>query len=131
MILISPKEMGVASPGDGDLDLDCDNLVISGLLVLDNELSLELSGGIGAWSRPGEPPVAVVPAVADLIENVRGCLVVELPGDDTSRAYRERYIETLRQWEADATPLRLLGAPGRAGVLMEDALKWVVIPRSQ
>jgi hypothetical protein len=128
--MYTPQQMGFASPGDLDLDFDVDNLTIFNLVVLDDELSFEIRGGFGSWSKYHDEPVAEVPASEDLVEEVTGSVIVGLPTDNERSEYRDWYVGRLRHWESRGTQLRLLSSPGRPSTLMEDQENWVVIPRS-
>ena len=125
-----PQDLGFAGPGDADLDFDVDNLTITALIVGDEDVAVDLAGGLGSWSQPNEGPVAAVPAASDLIERVSVEVTVGLPLS-LDVAYRKRYVAILRKWEVEGTLLRLLGTPDRPSTLMEDAEIWLVVPRSK
>lgn len=126
----TPQEFGFAAPGESDLDFDVDNLTLTSLVVLDEELCFELRGGVGAWAQSGDVPVAEVPAAEELVNDVTCEVALELPLS-LGTTYREWYLARLRRWEDDQTLLRLVSAPGRPSTLMEDTDSWVVIPRAR
>jgi hypothetical protein len=116
----------VAQPGDPDLDLDIDNVAIESVVRLGYEFMIRISGGFGRWVsddgteavfEPGNPKSGVKSGNLDFgMPSASEQLLVE---------YEKRFD----RWYAQATPLRLCGAPGRMFTLIEDSSSWVPLPR--
>lgn len=119
----------VAKPGDSDLELDLDNITLGRLDIEDLHFKLEFVGGFGTFLeadsavqvdiQPGESAVAA--GIGEIEFEFEGLHEVDLT---TLASYKEKLLA----WQQQATPLRLLYAPSKQGLLMEDYNSFLVLP---
>lgn len=119
----------VAKPGDPDLDYDLDGVTITAVIAADEprELLVRTIGGYGWWIDtatgervdfpPGDPDACVR-------DGEMGACMPTMPG-----WLWRRYVATLERWRDQATPLRIVSAPGRATLLIEGPSKFLPWPR--
>jgi hypothetical protein len=126
--MISGIPAPLAWPGDDDLDVDLDNLTV--LLVdadfVDQQLTVVLSGGFGTLVASGGHRLTIEPGDPHLRIRELG---LRIPAaTDPTAVFGER-VARFERWRQTSTPLRLVAAPGRQTVLMEDLTGWTAIPR--
>jgi hypothetical protein len=106
---------GVALPGDADLSLDLAGLVLRAVVRDGDRFLLRAGGGRGLWTSDGAAHRTDDGSTVTL--DLSFCLAAE-PGARPGAAADAAYPVLLR-WRDRATPLRLVGAPGKEHVLFE------------
>lgn len=117
----------LAQPGDPDLDFDCDNVTIVAVVVHGRTIVTGFSGGFGWWRckdgtiarfEPGDPNAGLTDGeITTTLNHI----------DDEAF---DRYVAQLEEWRDRAAPLRMVCAPGRPSMIIEDREKWLPVPRA-
>jgi hypothetical protein len=110
----------LSKPGDGDLVIDAEGLVLDAWTRVEGDVMISLSGGHGWWWSADEPDVSC--DLADIEAQITASLRSATP---EHLAY---FDEHLHRWSQSATPLRLCWARGRLGCLIAAGNDWLPFP---
>lgn len=114
----------VTLPGDPTMDCDIEGIVVTSVVVADDdqEILMHLRGGHGQWAdTPGE--MVDIPEVTD--GDVRARFV------DMPEHLWRRLVAQLERWRDAGTPLWFGSAPGKISTLIEDPDHYVFLPRRE
>lgn len=115
-------EPEIARPTDADLDVDLSGVTIRQVGLQDGVADIAFGGGCGSITAHGERH--------DVLGTFRGRFellpAAGVPGADAAFF---RCLATVDRWRHDGVPLRVIGAPGRMTVFMEDEQHWLPVSR--
>ena len=108
----------IAHPGDPDLTLDLDNLLLTAVVAVDHELLLRCSGARGArgfWiDDDGRSEFGPGEGTVDDLQFRAGY------GSQMTDDGFERLLAKLHRWRDNGVPLRMCVAPERLMLLIAD-----------
>lgn len=107
-----------ACPEDPEIDIDIDGLLVRSFVRHGNGFVAVLGGGSGRWRSSGE-----MVQVASVTE-------AEFIFGFASTARADTADAQLDAWSRHATPLRLVGSPGRMSVLTDADGSRLALPRT-
>jgi hypothetical protein len=112
----------LAMPGDPDLDLDVHAITVTSAVAVTEtrEVLLHLRGGHGWW---------VDAATAELVATDVCDSQVSMRLPDMTGDVWTSYIGLLERWRAEGTLLRMISAPGRMSLLIENPESFIPVPR--
>lgn len=112
----------LAQPGDPDLDFDVSGLTITSLTVMDRDIMLSFTGGVGWFLNDddGQRTPDMTDVAADVIISVTSA-----PPD-----IWDVYVNYIDRWATDKTLLRMCAAPDRMTTLIASPSEWLPLPRT-
>lgn len=130
----------IAKPGDPDLDLDLDGVVITSVVHVEHDWIVGFGDGFGmfvdrsgdvvefdpAWS--GEPSERSGSRVSGEIVFGLACGCQDHVPSGVC-PFESMVSNVLGRWHQTRTPLRMVAAPGRMTLLIENADLFLPIPR--